>query len=242
MSSGDVEVVKLSKAFGNLLALSDVSMVAKKGRITALLGDNGAGKSTLIKVLRGVMQPTSGEIRIGGEKKVLKSPIDAIKEGIQCVYQDSTLIEDLTVAENFCMGEEITKRYLGGLLDFVDFEKEREVAKTFLAKMGFHYDVTRQVKFTSGGERRALAVARAFFYKPKILLLDEPLIALSEHAKSRMFELLEEIKKTCVTIHVTHQVEVALETSDDIVVLKTGKVTYKGPASSVTHKQCLKYY
>ncbi|MDH5173749.1 MAG: ATP-binding cassette domain-containing protein [Elusimicrobiota bacterium] len=242
MKKEKLEVKNIKKTFGTIYALNNVDMEAEKGLITGLLGDNGAGKSTLIKILRGVYRPDSGEIYINEEKKVFKSPRDAIREGIQCVYQDSTLIEELNVSENFFMAEEIIKSYLGGLVPFVDFERERKTAAEFLSKMGFYYDVNRQVKYLSGGERRALAVMRAFYFQPKILLLDEPVIALSEVAREKMFKILKDIKKTCATILVTHEVDLALDMCDKLVILKTGKVTFKGDASKISRKGCLKCY
>lgn len=242
MKKEKLEVKNITKSFGTIYALNNVSIEAEKGLITGLLGDNGAGKSTLIKILRGVYRPDSGEIYINGEKRVFKSPRDAIKDGIQCVYQDSTLIEELNVAENFFMAEEMTRQHLGGLINFVDFERERKTTADFLKKMGFYYDVNRQVKYLSGGERRALAVMRAFYFKPKILLLDEPVIALSELAKEKMFDILKGIKKTCSTILVTHEVDLALNMCDKVVILKTGKVRYAGDTAKITRKECLKYY
>jgi ABC-type sugar transport system ATPase subunit len=217
----------ISKSFDQIEALRDVSFKLMRGEILGLEGDNGAGKSTLIKILRGVIQPTSGEIYIDGKKKKFNSTRDAIREGIQCVYQEAALVEQLSVAENFFIGQEPVKRYANGLINFVDFEKMEKDSDEYLARMGFHLKVTDEIRHFSGGERQAVAVMRALYFKPKILFLDEPTTALSEKAKRALFDLLRASKRVCPMIFVTHDLKDAIELCDRIIMLKLGKIVFE---------------
>jgi ABC-type sugar transport system ATPase subunit len=222
-----LECRNLSKSFDQIEALRDVSFKLVRGEVLGLAGDNGAGKSTLIKILRGVIQPTNGEIYIEGKKKTFNSPRAAIREGIQCVYQEAALVEQLSVAENFFIGQEPVRRYAGGLINFVDFEKMKNDSDEYLARMGFHLKVTDEIKHFSGGERQAVAVMRALYFKPKILLLDEPTTALSEKAKRALFDLLLVSKKVAPMIFVTHDLNDAIEVCDRIIMLKLGKIAFE---------------
>ncbi len=226
-ASSDIalEIRKISKSFGHIQALNDVNFKLRRREILGLIGDNGAGKSTLIKIIRGAIQPTTGEIYIEGKRKKLNSPRDAIREGIQCVYQESALVEQLSVVENFFIGQEIVKKYASGLVNFVDFKKMREETDRYLSKMGFHLKVTDEISNFSGGERQAVSVMRALYFNPKILLLDEPTTALSEKAKRNLFALLRKSKRICPMIFVTHALDDAIQICDRIVILKLGKIT-----------------
>ncbi|MQY73925.1 MAG: ATP-binding cassette domain-containing protein [Clostridia bacterium] len=222
-----LECRNISKNFGHIQALRDVSFELRKGEILGLVGDNGAGKSTLIKIIRGVFKPTSGEIYIEGEKKEFNNPRDSIREGIQCVYQESALVEQLSVAENFFIGQEPIKRYTKGWVRFVDFKKMREEANKCLVEVGFHLDVMEEITNFSGGERQAVAVTRALYSKPKILLLDEPTTALSEKAQIRLFTLFREIKEICPLIFVTHDLDDVIQLCDRMIILKLGELAFE---------------
>ena len=219
-----LECRHISKSFGHIQALNDVSFELRRGEILGLIGDNGAGKSTLIKIIRGVFKPTSGEIYIEGKKKEFNNPRDSIREGIHCVYQESALVEQLSVAENFFLGQELTKRYLKGLIGIVDYKKMIEESSKRLEEVGFHLQVTEEITNFSGGERQAVAVTRALYSDPKILLLDEPTTALSEKAQMRLFTLFREITQICPLIFVTHDLDDAVRLCARIIILKLGKV------------------
>jgi ABC-type sugar transport system ATPase subunit len=222
-----LECRNLSKSFDQIEALKDVSFKLMRGEVLGLVGDNGAGKSTLIKILRGVIRPTSGEIYIEGKKKMFNSPRDAIREGIQCVYQEAALVEQLSVAENFFIGQEPVRQYARGLINFVDFGKMEKDSDEYLARMGFHLNVTDEIRHFSGGERQAVAVMRALYFTPKILFLDEPTTALSEKAKRALFDLLRTSKKVCPMIFVTHDLNDAIELCDRIIMLKLGEIAFE---------------
>lgn len=222
-----LECRNIAKNFDHIQALKGISFKLHEGEILGLVGDNGAGKSTLIKIIRGVFKPSSGEIYIDGEKKEFENPRDSIREGIQCVYQESALVEQLSVAENFFLGREPTKRYAKGLIKFVDFNKMREEANQHLLDVGFDLKVTEEITNFSGGERQAVAVARALYSKPKILLLDEPTTALSEKVQIRLFTLFKEIREICPMIFVTHDLDDAIQLCDWLIILKLGELAFE---------------
>lgn len=237
-----LECRDLSKNFGHVRALRGVSFWLRRGEILGIVGDNGAGKTTLIKIIRGAIEPTSGEIYIEGKRKKFKSPRVAAREGIQCVYQESALVEQLSVADNFFMGQELVKRHAKGLINLVEWEKMKRETNKHLSRMGFHLDVTEEIRNFSGGERQAVAVTRALYFKPKILLLDEPATALSEKAKRKLFTLFRKIKKICPMIFVTHDLEDSIQLCDRIILLKLGEKTFEFETKKgLTREEIVRY-
>ncbi len=237
-----LECRSIVKNFGQIQALKGVSIELRKGEILGIIGDNGAGKSTLIKIIRGALKPTSGEIYLEGKKREFNSPRDAIREGIQCVYQESALVEQLSIAENFFIGQEIVKKYASGLVNFVDFKKMREETDKYLSKMGFHLNVREEISNFSGGERQAVSVMRALYFNPKILLLDEPATALSEKAKRKLFTLFQKAKKICPMIFVTHALEDAIQVCDRLIILKLGEITFESKTGKgLREEEILRY-
>lgn len=222
-----LECKNLVKNYGHIQALKGVNLTLRKGEMLGLAGDNGAGKSTLIKILRGVIQPSEGVILIDGQRKEFSSPRDAIQQGIQCVYQESAMVEQLSVAENFFLGQEPVKKNAKALFKRVDNKTMRRVSSQYLSKMGFDLDVRDEINNFSGGQKQAVSILRALYFDPKILLLDEPTTALSEKAKKVLFRLLQETKNYCPMILITHDIFDAVRLCDRIVVLKLGKIVYE---------------
>ncbi len=220
-----LECRNITKDFSRIRALDDVSFELRRGEILGLVGDNGAGKSTLVKIVRGALAPTSGTIYVDGRKQRFRSPRDAIRKGIQCVYQETAIVEQLSVQENFFLGQELIRPGIGGALRFVNSPMMRKESEAYLERMGFDLDVREEIGNFSGGQRQAVAVMRALYFNPKLLLLDEPLTALSEKAKQRLGQLLVEARATCPMILVTHDFEGAVEICDRLIVLKQGKVS-----------------
>ena len=175
--SAVLEVRNVSRYFGSVNALRDISATVGAGEVTCVLGDNGAGKSTLIKILSGVHQPSEGELLVDGEPVSFSSPRDALAHGIATVYQDLALIPLMSVWRNFLLGSEPTKGF-GPFCRF-DVAFARRTARAELAKMGIDIrDPDQAVGSMSGGERQSLAIARAVYLGARVLILDEPTSAL----------------------------------------------------------------
>jgi len=235
-----LECRKISKFYGHVRALHNVNLKLRKGEMLGLVGDNGAGKSTLVKILRGVIKPTSGEVFVEGELKDFRSPRDAVQQGIQCVYQENAMVEQLSVAENFFMGQEPIKSSTNAFIKRIDNKKMRSESSRFLSKMGFDLDVRDEINNFSGGQRQAVSILRALYFDPKILLLDEPTTALSEKAKVRLFEFLQDTKKVCPMILITHDLYDAVRLCERIVVLKRGEVVYDSEIQGLSQEEAFR--
>src|ERR1700678_3606231 len=167
-----LEMRHISKTFGAVTALVDVSIQLRRGEVLALVGDNGAGKSTLIKILSGFHRPDAGSIVLNGQEVHFRSPREARAHGIETVYQDLALIGDLAVYHNMFMGREYHKRVLG--LKLLDNKKMRDLAEVHLKTLGISIpSVNSTVDLLSGGQRQCVAVARSIYASPTILILDE---------------------------------------------------------------------
>jgi simple sugar transport system ATP-binding protein len=167
----------LSKMFGTVISLTDMSLTVRAGEVTCVLGDNGAGKSTLIKILSGVHPPDTGEILIDGVQTRFSSPRDAREAGIATVYQDLAMVPLMAVWRNFFLGSEPTKGW--GLFRRFDADKARTMTRSALAEMGIDIrDADQVVGTLSGGERQSVAIARAVHFGARLLILDEPTSAL----------------------------------------------------------------
>src|ERR1700757_4982005 len=166
-----LEMNHISKSFGAVTALVDVSIKLRQGEVLALVGDNGAGKSTLIKILSGFHHPDSGTIVYQGKEVHFDSPREARAQGIETVYQDLALINDLSVYHNMFVGREYHKRILG--LKLLDNRKMRDLAESYLGTLGIKIpSVNSKVELLSGGQRQSVAVARSIFSSPTVLGLD----------------------------------------------------------------------
>jgi len=234
---GSVPLLKvegLSKSFGAIRAVSDVSFELERGKILGLVGDNGAGKSTLLNVLFGRLQPSSGRIVFEGEEVRFRDPSDAMKRGVAIAYQFLELVEIAPLWANFFMGREITRKM--GPFNFLDKRKMQSLAEEKLSLCGFRTDVNREVRELSGGERQILAVSKAVETNPKLLLLDEPFTLLSIEDTERFVCLIKEInKKTSASIIVvSHTLSLIKEVSHYIMLLKSGKKAFFEPADSVS--------
>ena len=196
-----IEFRGVSKFFGNIIALKDISFKVFKGEITALLGDNGAGKSTLIKLLSGVHMPSEGEILLSGEPVNFKSPRQAVSAGIGTVYQDLALQPLMSVTRNFFLGREITK----GL--FLNMPLMNTITKKEMAKLGIDVaDPTQPIGTMSGGQRQTLAIARAIYFGANVLILDEPTSALGQKQQLEVLRTIKKVKELgdIAIIFITH--------------------------------------
>lgn len=232
-----LECRNITHFYDSVRALNGVNLRLRDGEMLGLVGDNGAGKSTLVKILRGVIKPTGGELVVNGERKVFNSPRDALHQGIQCVYQEQALVEQLSVAENFFLGQEPVKSGERAVIKIVDRLRMIEESSIYLERMGFKLNVDQEVQNFSGGQKQAVSILRALYFNPTILLLDEPTTALSEKAKKRLFVLLEEIKKNCPMILITHDIFDAVRMCDRILVMKHGEIAYELKKKAVMREE-----
>jgi simple sugar transport system ATP-binding protein len=218
-----IEVDAISKYFGSVVALKDVSMAVRAGEVMCLLGDNGAGKSTLIKTLSGVHKPDEGEIRLEGRRADFESPRDALDAGIATVYQDLALVPLMSITRNFFMGREPRKGI--GPLKVLDFQRANAVAREEMGKIGIDVrDPTQAVGTLSGGERQCVAIARAVYFGAKVLILDEPTSALGVHQASMVLRYIAQARLRGIgVIFITHNVHHAFPVGDAFTLLNRGR-------------------
>ena len=218
-----IELSGITKSFGNVDALSGVDLKIGEVESVGIIGDNGAGKSTLVKLLSGVYPATGGTMKFRGREVRFNSPLDARQNGIEMIYQDLALCEDLDVAQNIFLGREIKKN--SGPIRVLDNKAMTRAAAEDIANMGLDFDVEREVGMLSGGERQMVAVARALQFEPSTLLMDEPTAALSAEKIRKLWEMISELKSRGVSILlVSHRFTDILSICDRIVVVRGGKI------------------
>ncbi|HZB09618.1 MAG TPA: ATP-binding cassette domain-containing protein [Rubrobacter sp.] len=218
-----LEARGISKYFGHVVALEDISMDVRPGEVMCLLGDNGAGKSTLIKTFSGVHQPTEGTLLIDGEEVLLNSPRDAIDRGIATVYQDLAMIPLSGISRNFFLGREPTKGV--GPFKRFDVAKADRVTREELKKIGIELrDTSQPVSTLSGGERQSVAIARAVHFGAKVLILDEPTSALGVKQAAIVLRYIAHAKEQGLgIIFISHNVYHAHPIGDRFTVLERGR-------------------
>jgi simple sugar transport system ATP-binding protein len=215
---------RISKRFGHVTALRDVSLDVAAGRITCLLGDNGAGKTTLIGILAGVHRPSAGRYLVDGEPVAFASPREALARGIATVYQDLAMIPLLSVWRNFVLGAE--PEVGRGPLRRLDVAGCMRIAREELAGLGVEIrDLSQPVGTLSGGERQAVAIARAIHFGARVLILDEPTAALGVRQASAVLEYVKRAGERGVgVVVITHNPLHAVAVGDRFVVLRQGEV------------------
>ena len=230
-----------TKHFGAVLALSNVSLDVNAGEVVALAGDNGAGKSTLIKAVAGVYPLDDGEIRLDGKPVSFSSPQAARDSGIETIYQDLSLADNLSIGENIFLGREPTRR-LFGVLPILDREKMAEAARSAMATLDFH--VTRlsaPVAAFSGGQRQAIAIGRAIFWNARLVIMDEPTAALGVPEQRKVMELIHSLKKAGKgVIFISHNLRDIFEVADEIVVFRRGENSGRRKPSQTTQDEIVK--
>jgi D-xylose transport system ATP-binding protein len=222
-----LEVDNVSKSFGSINALDGVSLRIAADRVTALVGDNGAGKSTLVKILSGVLTPTSGTLRVDGNPVVLREARAARAYGIHTVFQDLGLVGPLTIAENMFLCAEKRVRMFGLPTPFLDREGMRLAARQALDNLGVSTvrDIEATVESLSGGQRQTVAIARAVRERARVVILDEPTAALGVAQSAQVLKLIGRLRDagTAVLV-VSHNLREVFAVSDIVVVLRLGKV------------------
>jgi len=217
-----VEMVNISKNFGRVQALKNVSCMVDYGEVLGLLGDNGAGKSTLIKILVGLYPQDKGEIYFEGKRVQFSSPQEARAMGIETVYQDLALVELMSISRNFFLGREPTKKV--GPFEFLDKRGMDEVCAKALSEIGITIrSPDESVSLLSGGERQSISIGRAIHFGVKLLILDEPTAALSIKEARKVLDYVREAKKRGLSvIFITHNISHVYPVADRFTILDHG--------------------
>ena len=219
------EARAVTKRFGRVVALRGVDFDLRAGEVHAIVGDNGAGKSTLIKILSGVMQPTSGEILIDGDRVSLGSPREARSHGIETVYQDLALANHLDASANLFLGREALQPGVLGWLGFLDGRTMRRRTSEELRHLKIDIpSVQSPVLGLSGGQRQAVAVARAHAWGSRIVIMDEPTAALGVRESAMVLELIREVRSNGVSvIMISHNLPETFAVANRITVVRLGR-------------------
>lgn len=219
-----INMQNITKRFGGVTALENVDLKVYPGEVLAIVGDNGAGKSTLIKVLTGVYQPTDGFIEMDGKPLEMSSHADAIKVGIDAVYQTLALADHLDPASNLFLGSELTKK-IGGIT-FLDNKKMHiEATRVLKERLGVVLrSMDAETSSLSGGQRQAIAIARAVYNSNlKVLVMDEPTAALGPQETARTLTLIKALREQgLAVILISHSLDDVFEVSDRIQVMRRG--------------------
>ncbi len=227
------------KRFGGLTAVSSVDLDIYPGEVVALLGDNGAGKSTLIKCVSGVYHADAGTIEFQGQRVNFSRPIDARRQGIETIYQDLSLANNLDVGANIFLGREVQKRVLGGLFKPLNEQYMLDQAKAALDALEIHFpDLTQPIESLSGGQRQAVAIARAVYWDAKLMIMDEPTNNLGVPEQRKVLELIGKLRQEGVpVILISHTLPDVFAVSDRLIVMHRGrKVTEKKTADTDTQE------
>lgn len=229
-----VELTSVGKRYGNIRALSGVSLAVSGHEVTCILGDNGAGKSTLIKIISGLHGYDSGSYLVDGDEVRFASPREALDRGIATVYQDLAVVPLMPVWRNFFLGSETTKGL--GMYRRLDVEEMRSTAETELAKMGIDLpDIDQPIGTLSGGQRQCVAIARAIYFGARVLILDEPTAALGVKQSGVVLKYIAAARDAGLgVIFITHNPHHAFMVGDHFVVLKQGEVELNAARAELT--------
>jgi len=236
-----LEVRNLSKYFGAVRALNDFSMQVDAGEVVAVAGDNGAGKTTMIKAVSGVFPPTGGEILLKGRPQHFASPQDARQKGIETIYQDLALADNLTIGGNIFLGREpMTKMF--GFLPVLDRKAMAEAARETMKRLDFHVNrLDAPVSNFSGGQRQAVAIGRAVYWDASILIMDEPTAALGVPEQRKVLSLIRQLKaQGRGIIFISHNLQDIFSVSDRIIVLRRGVLAGERKIAETNHDEIVK--
>jgi simple sugar transport system ATP-binding protein len=214
-----MQMVEVSKSFGPVKALENVSLAVNRGEIVGLLGDNGAGKSTLVKIASGVLQADKGDVYFQGRKVIIRSPEDARKLGVETTYQDLAICEDLPIWRNVFLSREV----IGAI--FMDKKTMRKETWKALENLQIGVSsIEQKLKFLSGGQRQSVALARGLYFNAELLLMDEPTAALGVAESNALLQLMLELKKRGKSIvFITHNLRHIFSVVDRLIILYKGR-------------------
>ena len=238
MTEPILSVRNMTKRFGGLTAVSNFSWDVYPGEVVGLLGDNGAGKSTMIKCISGVYHAEEGEIFFKGKRVEFAHPIDARRQGIETIYQDLALANNLDVGANIFLGREVKRRSLG-LVKVLDDQHMLEELRKTLELLHIHFPtLTQPIENLSGGQRQAVAIARAVYWDAKLMIMDEPTNNLGVPEQQKVLELIRRLRDQGVpVILITHILPDVFAVTDRLIVMRRGrKVTEKVTAKTNTEE------
>jgi simple sugar transport system ATP-binding protein len=218
-----LKLENISKSFGAIQALDNVNLSLEAGEVLGLMGDNGAGKSTLIKIIAGNFKQSSGAISFENQNVEFAKPMDARDKGIEVVYQDLALCDNLTAASNIFLTREITRSI--GFISILNFSKMFQRAKDIFKELKSETLPEEEVRMMSGGQRQAVAIGRTKLSQAKVVLLDEPTAAISVRQVAEVLELIKQLKKQGVAVVIiSHRMPDVFAVSDRIAVLRRGQL------------------
>jgi ABC-type sugar transport system ATPase subunit len=233
-----VELSDIWKSFGAIRALRGVSLNIMPGETLGLLGDNAAGKSTLMKILTGVYQPDRGQIHVGGKSVVFDRPSESRRRGIEMIYQDFALAENLDVRANIFLGREIRKSYLGGLVKILDNRAMEAESQRVIGSLDLQMNPRLKVRRLSGGQRQAVAIGRALAFDARLIVMDEPTANLAVGKVEKLLELTKRLHNLGVAvIIITHRLDEAFAVCSRLVIMRQGQVVGRFPAAKVSESE-----
>ncbi|GLQ56950.1 ATP-binding cassette domain-containing protein [Devosia nitrariae] len=231
-----LELHNISKNFGAIQALNDVSLSIEPGEVYGLMGDNGAGKSTLVKVIAGNFPPSAGEVFISGQKVEFHKPIDAQRAGIEVVYQDLAICDNLSAASNVFLGREPIRQF--GPLKVVDYAFMRKRTGELFSRLKSETRPRDLVRRMSGGQRQAVAIARALLTEARIVLMDEPTAAISVRQVAEVLNLIRQLRDHGIAVVlISHRMPDVFEVADKVAVLRRGRLVAAKKASDTSPEE-----
>jgi simple sugar transport system ATP-binding protein len=219
-----LQCTDLEKHFGGLVAVNHVSLDVFPGEVVGLVGDNGAGKSTLIKMISGVYKPDGGKILLDGREVNFATPLEARQQGIETIYQDLALCENLDATVNIFLGREPLRRQLG-LFKVINRAHMHTESQRVLDRLDIHIpNLNRPIREMSGGQRQAVAIARAVYWNARLMIMDEPTAALAVAEQRKVYELVRTLREQNVpVIIISHNLQDIFAVADRIVVMRRGR-------------------
>lgn len=238
-----LSIKNLTKRFGGLTAVNQVSMDVHPGEVVGLVGDNGAGKSTLIKMVSGVHQPNDGDIFFEGRRVHISRPSEARELGIETIYQDLALAGNLDVGANIFLGREHKRAYLGGLVRVLDDRFMQAQSEKLLGDLDVHIpSLAQKIDKLSGGQRQAVAIARAVYWNARLMIMDEPTNNLGVTQQGEVLALIRRLRDQGVpVIVISHTIRDIFAVSDRIVVLHRGHKVADKRVTETSHEEIVQY-
>ncbi|MDK2799343.1 MAG: simple sugar transport system ATP-binding protein [Clostridiales bacterium] len=232
-----IKVTNVSKSFAGVQALKNIDLTIKRGEIRCLAGENGCGKSTLIKIISGAHVPDEGDIEINGKHYKRLHPIEAIREGIQVIYQDFSIFPNLTAAENIALNSELAKNRR-----FVNWKRVKSIAKEAIRKIDVNIDLDAKVENLSVADKQLIAISRALLQNAKLIIMDEPTTALTQKEVNALFKVVKSLQQKGISIlFVSHKLDEVFDLAEKITILRNGQNVIDGDTSQFDKEKFVYY-